>query len=445
MKAPIYDFVTGYKQSGAVRFHMPGHKGHGTLGIEGYDITEITGADVLYSPNGIISESEDNTTSLFGTAHTYYSTEGSTLAIKAMLAIIKTQKRDTPPVILAARNAHRAFINAAALLDLSVEWIYPTEDSHLCECRLSGEDIRAAIESCEALPDAVYITTPDYLGNIADVREIAVVCDLYGIPLLGDNAHGAYLAFLDEPMHPIALGAAMCADSAHKTLPVLTGGAYLHISKKYAEFTTAARNALSVFASTSPSYLTLASLDCANRYIAEELKDDLKKCKQLITKAKDMLAAAGYTLTGDEPLKLVIKPGGKGYTGVALSEILHRGGIECEYADDDYTVLMASPHNTAEDFDRLTYALLALPSLSPLTASGDGVCLTKPKRALSIRDAVFSPSEMISADSSLGRICAAPTVCCPPAVAVVVSGEIIDESAIAAFKKYNISKVSVVK
>ena len=85
MKTPILDFVKGYMQSGTSRFHMPGHKGALALGVEGYDITEIFGADVLYSAEGIIAQSESNASELFKTAHTYYSTEGSTLALTAML------------------------------------------------------------------------------------------------------------------------------------------------------------------------------------------------------------------------------------------------------------------------------------------------------------------------------------------------------------------------
>lgn len=80
-------------------------------------------------------------------------------------------------------------------------------------------------------PAAVYITSPDYLGNLADIGGMSDVCRKYGVLLIVDNAHGAYLHFLPKPEHPLDLGAEMCCDSAHKTLPVLTGGAYLHISQ----------------------------------------------------------------------------------------------------------------------------------------------------------------------------------------------------------------------
>ena len=100
MTTPIVDFVKEYEESGASRFHMPGHKGKSRLGFEKCDITEIHGADVLYSPNGIIEESENNASRLFGTAHTFYSAEGSSLSVRAMLALASAGKKNA--TVLAA-------------------------------------------------------------------------------------------------------------------------------------------------------------------------------------------------------------------------------------------------------------------------------------------------------------------------------------------------------
>ena len=51
----------------------------------------------------------------------------------------------------------------------------------------------------------------------------------------------------------------MAACSAHKTLPVLTGGAWLQINdSRYLE---GVKEAMSLFGSTSPSYPVMASLD----------------------------------------------------------------------------------------------------------------------------------------------------------------------------------------
>ena len=178
MKTPIFNFVQKYGDSDYSRFHMPGHKGMEYTGCERYDITEIDGADVLYMANGIIKESEDNASSLFCTAKTFYSTEGSSHAIRAMLGAVATQKQGARPLILAARNVHKAFIYACAVLDIDVEWIYPQKFTHLCSCIITKADVERAISNCaERKPDAVYITTPDYLGNIADVADISDACE----------------------------------------------------------------------------------------------------------------------------------------------------------------------------------------------------------------------------------------------------------------------------
>ena len=107
MKTPIVDFVRRYQESGMVRFHMPGHKGAGFLGCEGFDITEVSGADELYEAEGIIAESERNAASLFGAGRTFYSTEGSSQCIRAMLRLAMLRQTGGTPLILAARNVHK--------------------------------------------------------------------------------------------------------------------------------------------------------------------------------------------------------------------------------------------------------------------------------------------------------------------------------------------------
>ena len=236
MKTPICNFVRNYSARNALRLHMPGHKGTGPLGFEDLDITEIDGADSLYEAAGIIRESEKNASSLYGCA-TFYSTEGSSQCIRAMLylAMLRAQEQGKKPKIAAGRNAHKTFLSAAALLDLDVTWICPPEQTSYLSCKPTAEQIGELLSFDKEIT-AVYLTSPDYLGNLADVRGIAEVCRRHGVLLLVDNAHGAYLAFLNESLHPIALGADMCCDSAHKTLPALTGGAYLHLSKNCNHF-----------------------------------------------------------------------------------------------------------------------------------------------------------------------------------------------------------------
>ena len=435
MTTPIYDFVSAYAKSGITRMHMPGHKGRGELGFEAYDITEICGADVLYSADGIIEESESNLSSLYGTAHSFYSTQGSTLAIFAMLHLA-TRGSDRPKV-LAARNVHSAFVRASALLDLDVEFLYPESDSHLCECNITADQLRSRLSLAESKPCAVYVTSPDYLGNMLDISALAEVCRSFDLPLLVDNAHGAYLRFLSRDQHPITLGAAMCADSAHKTLPVLTGGAYLHISPDYPEYTDGARSALSLFASTSPSYLTLSSLDLCNAALDGGYAEKITHTASIVTELKAKISDMGFAVRSSEPLKITIAK------GTDLAEHLRQSGVEVEFADDDYTVLMITPQNNDSDFERL---ISALSCYKQVEEAAKKIFNIKPHAAkMTIRQAVFAPCEMIAVENAWGRICASPTVSCPPAVPIVVSGEMIAEDDIALFKHYRIDKVCVVK
>jgi arginine/lysine/ornithine decarboxylase len=278
---------------------MPGHKGVSFLGVEDRDITEVEGADVLYSPSGIIAESQDNATVLFESGKTVYSTEGSSLCIRAMvyLAVMQARKNGKKPLILAARNAHKTFMSAVALLDAEVEWFSPSLRESVLSCRIDAAELDKKIEKMSELPVAVYITSPDYLGTVSDIAGISEICKKHGILLLVDNAHGAYLKFLPVSRHPIDLGADLCCDSAHKTLPVLTGGAYLHVSKGAPRiFYDMVTEAMSLFASTSPSYLVLQSLDLANKYMAEGYGKKLADFAERLQECKEALIKKGFSL-----------------------------------------------------------------------------------------------------------------------------------------------------
>lgn len=448
MDTPIADFVRRYVQSGTVRAHMPGHKGRGPLGCEALDITEICGADSLYEAEGIIARSEFNAAALFGTAATFYSTEGSSQCIRAMLhlALLRAPRRDgARPVIAAARNAHKAFVQAAALLDFDVVWLWPEEESFtLCRCPVSAEGLRRTLRSLPEPPAAVYVTSPDYLGGTLDIAALAESSHSSGVPLLVDNAHGAYLHFLGAPSHPMDLGADLCCDSAHKTLPVLTGGAYLHVGRSApAEFTADARLALSLFGSTSPSYLTLQSLDLANAALAEDYPLRLARCAAQVENLRAELRSAGWRIADSDPLKLTIAAGDSGHSGTELAEVLRRGGVECEYADPDFLVLMFTPENPESDFRRAAQSLGINAAPSPPLRSA--LRLTPPATACSVREAVLSPWEIVSAEESLGRVLAAPTVSCPPAVPILVGGEVIREDALALFRYYGIRTAAVLR
>ena len=203
IKTPIHSFLLEYKASRSVRLHMPGHKGVGD-GAQMMDITEIPGADSLFEASGIIEESERIAGEIFG-ADTFYSTEGSSLSIRAMLYLTALYAKRTgkAPLIAAARNVHKSFISAAALVDFGIDWISSEQSSYL-SAMITPDDVKAYLYSATELPVALYLTSPDYLGYVSDIKEIADICHKNGILLIIDNAHGAYLKFLTPSSHPIA-------------------------------------------------------------------------------------------------------------------------------------------------------------------------------------------------------------------------------------------------
>lgn len=446
MNTPIYDFVSNYSKSGFTRLHMPGHKGTGILG-EPLDITEIKGADSLFEANGIIAESEKNSSELFGTKKTLYSTQGSTLCIQTMLALATMGKHnDEKPLIVAARNAHMAFLNSCILLDIDVKWVYPDYcQGSIASGKYDENDIEKAINECDRKPCAVYITSPDYLGCMADIKAISKVCKDKNIALIVDNAHGAYLNFLNENLHPINLGADMCCDSAHKTLPALTSCAYLHISKNAPEnYSLNAKSTMALFSSTSPSYLALCSLDLCNRYLSDEIKNDLIKIIPQIEKLKANLLALGFILCGDEKLKLTIYTIASGLYGYDVAEIMRENKIECEYADETHIVFMFSSKSTTEDINRLYNAFKGIKQ--PKTKiNPPKFYLDNLKTAMSMRQAALSESEEIPTELSEGRICAKTKITCPPGIPVCISGEVISANTILILKRYSINFVNVLK
>ncbi len=447
MKAPICDFVKKYCADGALRLHMPGHKGACFLGVEQRDITEVEGADVLYSlDGGIISESEENARGLFGTKKTLYSTEGSSLCIRAMVYLCAMLSRELgrEPVILASRNAHKAFLSAVALLDARVEWLFSHDDEGIVSCRVSAEALEKKLCEIEEKPVAVYVTSPDYLGNVADIRSLAEVCHRHGVILAVDNAHGAYLKFLPESRHPIDLGADICCDSAHKTLPVLTGGAYLHISEGAPSlFSEMAEQAMQLFASTSPSYLILQSLDMANLYICDGYRERLAEICGEIASLKKSLVDKGFSPIGDEPMKLTLATKGYGYCGHEIAEMLLEKGIVCEFSDPDYVVMMFTPEIDRGGIKLLLDALCSIEKREEILERAPSVA--EAERVMSVRQALMSSSREVAVEDACGEVLASATVFCPPAIPIVVCGERIDERAIACFKYYGIEKCRVVK
>ena len=441
---PVCDFVRAYAHSSMLRLHMPGHKGVPRLGPEPLDITEIAGADELYHARGILRQSEQIAASLFGSARTVYSAGGSSQCVRAMAALALDYAREAglPARILAGRNAHQSFVTAAALLDLDVDWLFPAQGEGILSCTVTPDALDRALSGGPYA--AVYLTSPDYLGRMADIRSLAAVCHAHGVLLLVDNAHGAYLRFLPEDQHPLSLGADLCCDSAHKTLPCLTGAAYLHISRSAPPaLADRAEQAMKLFGSTSPSWLILQSLDRVNTELAGDFPRHLADACCRVAGLRATLEAIGWHLEGQEPMKLTLVPKSFGYTGTQLADRLRRLGAEPEFADPDFITLMPSPDTPAPAWFRLSRMLGSVPRRDPLPSAAP--LLPRPVRFCSIRQAMLAPREEVPTSQASGRVLAEAALSCPPAVYIAVPGEILSPEAVDCFRYYGIDSCWVQK
>ncbi len=426
MNTPIADFLEEYTSRGSLRLHMPGHNG----GIP-HDITEIPGADSLYETDhtgGIIARSEYIASKLFGAERTCYSAGGSTLAIQAALALMKAKGCKT---IAAGRCSHRSLVSAAALLDMDIKWLYPQEyPSAAVDC--SKEALAGA--------DALFLTNVDYYGGTCRISNP-------GIPVVCDNAHGAYLKFADkqlfgtEYLHPMEFGfPVISAESAHKTLPALTGAAYLHFSAG-TDFSRA-KEMTALFGSTSPSYLIMESLDRFNGRLLSD-PDCVNRACAGVARLKKRLAKFGFTLRKSDHLRITLNARAWGYSGQEFAVQLRLRGTECEMADENYVVMLFSAVSNYDDCQRAETAIMMIPRKEPLPLAEHPVI--RPKKELSVREAVFSPQENIPSENAAGRICGGIQTPCPPGISVVMPGERIDSEAAEALRLYGVKTVSVLK
>lgn len=442
--SPICDFLKEYNDSYISRLHMPGHKGRAPAGYPDflqaafpYDITEVAGADVLFEAEGIIGESEALTAALYGAGFTCYSAGGSTLSILAMAAAAVEQFGRK---IVVPRNAHRAFVNACALVDAEPVWLCPPCKEGLCPQPTS----EVAAAALDAHPDAriFYLTSPDYYGVIADVAGIAREVHKRGGVLLCDAAHGSHLPFAPGVSHPIALGADLCCDSPHKTLPVLTGGSLLHGSGPY--FSKGQLKAkMALFGSTSPSYLIMASLDACQRWLAHEGRAAFAALDARVKALEAALSQRGAALLPNKTdcTKITIDCQRMGYTHEEIGAVLRQAGCEPEFCGGGRVVLMVSPQTDEETLQRVQ-AALRLPVKRPIPYLD---ITLSPEAIMTPREASFAPSEAVSVENAAGRIAAESRVACPPGIPVVAAGEKIGENEKKLLKNSGIFSIFVIK
>lgn len=428
-------FFNKTKQLAALRtrFFVPGHKGNKAAIPRfgewlAYDLTEIEGADDLSHPSDTLAQSQQNMSKAYGSGATLYSASGSTSCIQAMLTLFVPSGH----TVVMARGCHVSAIRALAFIDAHPIWVLP----QISTGQPSPPDIEAALKNSNA--KAVYLTSPNYEGQIADIPAISAICRQYNAVLLVDNAHGAHLRFLPQNLHPLSLGADACADSAHKTLPCLTPAALLHL--RDASLAQSARQTLNLYSSTSPSYPVLQSLDWAAGLLLTNPPSFAHAAQQLADVAQSI---PHLVQPSDDPLKLCLKPALGGWQALQVNHALEAAGIFAELADSERIILMASPYNTPQDFALLAKALQPFYPKAPLAV--DATQPPLPPQVCSIRQAVFGAKVALPVNESAGRVCAGMHAPCPPGVPLVLPGELILPQTSLAMQSGGILQVDVLK
>lgn len=426
----IYHKLSGNKK---IPMHMPGHKRNTAiapylkhLGAE-LDISEIEGFDNLHAPSGIILDSMKKAAKLRGAKRAYYLVNGSTAGILAGICANVTSG-DT---VICARNCHKSVYNALELLGAKTIFVMPQIHQ---ETGISGsilrEDIEKAIKEnpCAKL---VVLTSPTYEGITSDIKGICESCHKCGVPVLVDAAHGAHLGFFDEFLaDSISLGADISVESLHKTLPSLTQTAVMYVNGDLVGCEKI-QDKLSVFQSSSPSYLLMASIDgCINllEEKGQELFEDwnrrlsefYKKCESL--KNLKILSDSGEFF-GLDKSKIVILA----KSGEWLMSELRQMGIECEMTAPGYVVAMTGMGDTKEMLSYFARCLLNLDKKAEKWEKNKKTAVCLPPKAMEIKIAKEKATEWIDMEESSGRISAGYVYAYPPGVPIVCPGEVISE------------------
>lgn len=443
----LIDRLREYGQTDYYPFHMPGHKRQIKMGITSFpnpfsvDITEIEGFDNLHHAEGILRASMDYAASVYGSDRSWYLVNGSTGGILSAICAAANPGEK----ILMARNSHKAAYNAVAVHRLAPVYVYPDVIKELgIQGGVRPEAVKAVLER-EKNIKCIYITSPTYEGIVSDVREIAQLAHRHGILLIVDEAHGAHFPFGESfPESALDCGADIVIQSLHKTLPSLTQTAIMHLKSSLISPEQVERY-LTVFQSSSPSYVFLSSIDACVRYMAGRGKEDVKRYEERLSrfynrierlenlKYLDDRICGKYGVYGRDPSKLVFFPPAflKADSGPELASVLReKYHLEAEMACCSYALFMTSLMDTEEGFERLLQALYEIDAqtVQAAGAAQDGSKeIPVPSAAVKIpADAWCREGEKVLLSHAAGRISGTFVVVYPPGIPLLVPGERID-------------------
>lgn len=368
----LYDSLIEYGKTDYYPYHMPGHKRSGNIrGFSDFfqiDITEIDGFDNLHHAEGIIRQAQERAAGLYGAEETFFLVNGSTCGILAAISAV-TDRKDK---ILVARNCHKSVYHAAFLQELEVKYLYPGEISEYdISDAISPEAVRTALEE---FPEcrAVVLTSPTYEGVIADVRKIARIVHEKDRILIVDEAHGAHLGLAEDmPENAVQQGADLVIHSLHKTLPSMTQTALLHVNGGRVS-RERLRRYLSIYQSSSPSYVLMASMDACiaelienasacftrlRRYY-ESFMQQMEKCGNIHIGSPEAVRGKGYCFKAWDICKLVISVKGTSMSGQALYDMLRdEFHLQMEMAAASYVLAIMTIADKEAGWQRLAGAL----------------------------------------------------------------------------------------
>lgn len=361
----LFEKLLQYSESDIYPYHMPGHKRRPFGMLPGelrrIDITEIEGFDNLHQPEGILDSLQREAARLYGAEESFYLVNGSTCGILSAISCALPAGGH----LLLARNCHRSAYHAAYLRGLSVSYLYPPylEDYGIAD-GVEPWQVRQALER-EGDIGAVLVVSPTYEGRISDIRAIADIVHEKGIPLIVDEAHGAHLGLARGfPPNSCQLGADLVIHSVHKTLPAPTQTALLHVNGERID-RGLLRRFLRIYQSSSPSYVLMAGIDNALRYIGLQGQEAFEAFQEHYHTMLDRLRSCRRLrfLTGSRDRqdigKLLISA--TGLTGKELYDILlGKYHLQPEMASIGFVLAMFTVNDGEEAYRRMTDALLAI-------------------------------------------------------------------------------------
>lgn len=428
----LYDRLSSLSQSSIYPYHMPGHKrhmkGYPLEQLYGIDITEIDDFDNLHEPKGIISVMQERIQSIYHTQETFCLINGSSCGILSAISATTSRKGS----VMLARNSHKSAYHAIFLEELTAVYLQP---EYIDAYGLYGSVRPQMVEQAfREHPECkiVLITSPTYEGIVADIQAIAdIVHEHQGI-LIVDEAHGAHLKFTgQEEKSAVIQGADIVIQSIHKTLPAPTQTALLHICSSRVD-RKAIRRYLSIYQSSSPSYVLLAGIEQCFSILGKEADERRAFFLRNIEWLKERIGQCRHIhiLPGTELGKLVLCVYHSSWTGRMLYEILIlEYGLQMEMAAKSYVVAIMTLMDTQEGYERLADALLEIDAKIQLS-EGEAVSNCRsldlkklPEAALTIYGALSKPRDLIPLRESAGRIAAEFIYLYPPGIPVIAPGE----------------------